>query len=131
MISEKKIRKGLKDLLKEVGDDWEIRGIDFEPCLYRKISDGVDIEVSGVNTNFKKKLFTVFVWAHGGTIIMLCDIKRIELNDVAELVKKYVDGDVGAETKLRKYVDRSRQIAAKTSKIHFTGHVDPISKEER
>jgi hypothetical protein len=47
-------------ILKALGAEYSIVPVDLEPCVYRKINDGYDIEVSG--TRLKGKPMTVYVW---------------------------------------------------------------------
>lgn len=54
--------KRLKDTLIYLNSDYSIKTIDGEPCLYRKISNKYDIEVSGLNSSSKTFLVDIYVW---------------------------------------------------------------------
>ena len=52
----------LKRLEKEIGDEYYICIIDFEPCLYRKFGNGFNIEVSGCNTTKRNTKASLYLW---------------------------------------------------------------------
>ena len=54
--------KKLNDTLSFLNSDYSIKTIDTEPCIYRKISDKYDIEVSGLNNPSKVFSVDVYVW---------------------------------------------------------------------
>lgn len=47
-------------LLDYLGSEYSIKEIDFESCVYRRINDSYDIEISG--TARKNHPVSVFVW---------------------------------------------------------------------
>lgn len=53
--------KKFQDTLKFLGSDYSIKTIDMEPCIYRKISDKYDIEISGLNSQGKYSA-DVYIW---------------------------------------------------------------------
>ena len=56
-------KKGLKDLLAQVGKDYSIERIDFENCLYRDFKNGFDVEISGADrSTICNKPVTIFLW---------------------------------------------------------------------
>ncbi len=85
-----------KELLKLLGSEYSMKDIDMENCIYRKINDNYDIEIS--NTYRKNKPMDVYVWdiSKGMTsdariVESICNIKtpndlQALLND---LVTKY------------------------------------------
>ncbi len=52
--------RNIKEILKYLGSAYTIRMIDGEDCIYRKINDAFDIEVSRANR--KNNLMWVYVW---------------------------------------------------------------------
>ena len=54
--------KKLNDTLMYLNSDYSIKTIDTEPCIYRKISDRYDIEVSGLDNSSKRFSADVYVW---------------------------------------------------------------------
>lgn len=54
------ISKNLKEVLKYLGEPYTVKRIDLEDCIYRRINDRFDIEVSGCNK--KRSPFYVYVW---------------------------------------------------------------------
>ena len=51
--------KKLNETLKFLGCNYSVKVIDYEPCIYRKISNDYDIEISGLHN--KNKSFTIYV----------------------------------------------------------------------
>ena len=87
-----------KDLLTFLGPEYSIREIDLEPCIYRKINDKYDIEISG--TTRRNRPLGVYVWdiSKGSGAEAVIVEKHIDVsNPVAlkillnDLVKKYQD----------------------------------------
>ena len=54
--------KKLNDTLMYLNSDYSIKTIDMEPCIYRKISDRYDIEVSGLDNSSKNFSADIYVW---------------------------------------------------------------------
>lgn len=52
--------KNQKELLEFLGPEYSVKEIDYELCIYRKLNDHYDIEISG--TARKNHAFSVFVW---------------------------------------------------------------------
>ncbi len=81
--------KPSKDLLKVkecMGEHWRICRVDWELCLYREFSNGVSIEVSGLNNSKKYKEVNVYVWCFSNskdcrpmTIVIYNRIRTFEL----------------------------------------------------
>ena len=59
-MSEK--RANIRELCRQLGDDYCIRVIDLEKCIYRNFGNGFDIEVSGVNSKQRNRRLTIFLW---------------------------------------------------------------------
>lgn len=92
-----KMSLNMKRLLTFLGPGYSNKIIDAEDCLYRKISDKYDIEVSGCNRKGRK--MTIYVWdITGGTTLAaqlvesIQDIKdEFELRDtLLEVEEKYL-----------------------------------------
>lgn len=52
----------IRQLKKQLGDDYRIFTIDFERCLYRDFGNGLNVEISGVNTRRLGKKATLYLW---------------------------------------------------------------------
>lgn len=66
-----------------------IKNIDLEPCIYRKISDNYDIEISGLNSHGSKFLVDVYVWdiSRGSGITATAIEKILDIKSKEELQK--------------------------------------------
>lgn len=98
-----KYPKSVIEMQKELGDLYEIQNIDFEPCLYRNLGNGFDVEVCGVYSRKRKENRRIFIclwWigirqnktSSGAQIIMHvsqipCDAKAI--HTVTEMLYDY------------------------------------------
>lgn len=90
--------KNQQELLKFLGSKYSIRDFDFEPCVYRKINNNYDIEISG--TNKKNHPIDIYVWdisqsEQGGAHIVE---KHFNISDwsilkalLDDIVRKYQD----------------------------------------
>ena len=73
MKTNNKPTKNQSELLKVLGPDYSAKRIDLELCLYRKLNNDCDFEISG--TSRKGREMTVYVWdirageGHGARII--------------------------------------------------------------
>lgn len=47
-------------ILSSIGNDYSIKVIDHEPCIYKKLNDSYDIEISG--TQRASGHMSVYVW---------------------------------------------------------------------
>ena len=81
-------------LLSALGPEYSIKTIDLEECVYRKINDCYDIEVSGT---WKKGLpITIYVWRICGgkhTVEQIDGIKstaRLK-HELDKIIEKYSD----------------------------------------
>lgn len=45
--------KKIKDICNQLGSDYSIQVIDLENCIYRKLNDKFDIEISGLDNRRK------------------------------------------------------------------------------
>ena len=52
--------KNQQELLKFLGPEYSMKTIDLEPCIYRKLNNRYDIEISG--TARKKQEIVVYLW---------------------------------------------------------------------
>ncbi len=50
-------------IAEQLGPDYSIKWIDGENCVYRKLNNDFDIEVSGLDNNKKSFSCTVFLWS--------------------------------------------------------------------
>lgn len=80
------MQKHLKEGLKLLGSDYTIKNIDFEDCIYRKLNDLIDFEISHC-----KKGYTVFVWQLKPRIRVLETVPELEPIKLHGL-KKLLDG---------------------------------------
>lgn len=62
MFTVKPPGKKIKAILSRLGSDYSIRLVDTEQCIYRKLNDSYDIEVSGLNNQRKSIRATIFLW---------------------------------------------------------------------
>ena len=60
MKTNNKLTKNQSELLKVLGADYSAKRIDLELCLYRKLNNNYDLEISG--TSRKGRAMTVYVW---------------------------------------------------------------------
>ena len=56
-----KYPKSVIEMLNELGDPYEIKNIDCEPCLYRNLKNGFDVEICGVYSRRRKENRRVFI----------------------------------------------------------------------
>ena len=52
----------LRELKRILGQDYQIRIIDLERCLYRDFGNGFNVEVSGVSRAYRKGCATIYLW---------------------------------------------------------------------
>ena len=50
----------LNDLIAYIGSPYEAKTIDFEDVIYRKLDNGIELEVSGIAGN--SNTCTIYVW---------------------------------------------------------------------
>lgn len=86
--------KNQKELLQLLGSEYSIKTIDGEECIYRKINDTYDIEISG--TRSKTRPMHVYVWQTKGKFEIVdryFDIKDYQsLKSVlSNVIHKYQD----------------------------------------
>lgn len=62
MFKIKNPTKKLKEICANLGPNYSITVIDYEPVIYRKINDYFDIEVAGLNNNRKTMNATIYLW---------------------------------------------------------------------
>lgn len=63
IVPRKYIRPLLKKLKREMGEDYSIKCIDLEWCLYRDFGNGFDVEISNVNHHANSKQpATLYLW---------------------------------------------------------------------
>ena len=56
------VYKRLKEMQKELGEDYRIVIFDGERVIYRDFGNGYDIEISRMNTNKKNAKGTIYIW---------------------------------------------------------------------
>jgi len=55
--------KKIKDICNQLGSDYSIQVIDLENCIYRKLNDKFDIEISGLDNRRKSFNCNVYLWS--------------------------------------------------------------------
>lgn len=55
--------KKIKDIQKQLGNLYSIKMIDLENCIYRKLNEEYDVEVSGLDNRKKSFNCTVYLWS--------------------------------------------------------------------
>ena len=88
-----KQKQALKALVKELGDDYRIRTIDFEPCPYRDFGNGFNVEVSGMYTSSMKKKATLYLWYgdNGPCSLMIKKVSDVPRDQIAAKVEELYD----------------------------------------
>lgn len=86
--------KEICDILNAKNNVYSIKVIDAENCIYRKINNDFDFEISGLDYNSKKFKATIYVWkiTDGPFIVeKIHDIETVEqLSSLLEnLASKY------------------------------------------
>jgi len=76
------MRKKLKEALDYLGEQYVIKTIDREECVYRDLHNGFDIEVSGICSR-RKNAIHVYVWNMGRGGIRIVD----QVSDIGTLIK--------------------------------------------
>lgn len=66
----------LTETLRQLGNNYSIKNIDFEDVIYRKISD-FEFEISGLNSKGKYNA-TIYVWNNQTIITTIQDISSKE-----------------------------------------------------
>lgn len=92
-IEIKEPTKGIKNICKQLGNEYCIRLFDFEQVIYRDFGNGYDVEVSGLNHNRKTFKATIYVWnAEKNHIVKtISNIDSIELlaEKLSEVTAEY------------------------------------------
>ena len=52
----------IRALAKQLGKEYRVTVIDFEPVVYRDFGNGFNVEISGMYTTSKKKRATIYLW---------------------------------------------------------------------
>lgn len=90
--------KNQQKLLEFLGSEYSIEQIDFEPCVYRKINNNYDIEISG--TEKANHPVDIYVWNISNGMQGTAHIveKHFNISDwsnlkalLDDIVKKYQD----------------------------------------
>lgn len=70
----------LKKLQEEINNQYSIRVIDFEPCLYRDFGNGFNVEISGCNTKRRKTKATIYLWfgENCGSCVLVKTLRDVE-----------------------------------------------------
>ncbi len=90
----KKPNQHFKYVLECLGENYLDKVIDYEHCVYRKINNRYDIEISGVNTSKRKKSYSIYVWETSPglhVIEEIFDVKSISSlkRNLYTIVEKY------------------------------------------
>lgn len=77
------------ELCNSLGAEYCIRYIDLERVIYRDFGNGFNAEISGMPTENKNKLATIYLWYRSEYIIKsICKVARSDIADVVD--KLYV-----------------------------------------
>ena len=90
-MQKNNLSKNQSDLLKFLGSDYTSKVIDLELCLYRKLNDTYDFEISG--TSRKGRKMTVYVWdISNGTGHGARKVDSVSGIKTAEQLRQVLDG---------------------------------------
>lgn len=85
--------KNIDRVLKILGSEYSISNIDHENVIYRKLVNGMEIEISGLDNYKKKKLRAfIFIWYNREIIFV-----TTEINTINQLVFKLNEIIIGYE----------------------------------
>lgn len=79
--------KHIQELCAELGPNYEVRVIAFENVIYRNFGNGFDVEISGMNTNSKKKRATLYFQNKRRIIKIIENVPQSNIGDVVEELK--------------------------------------------
>lgn len=70
----------LKKLQEEINNQYSIRVIDCEYCLYRDFGNGFNVEISGCNTKRRKTKATIYLWfgENCGSCVLVKTLHNVE-----------------------------------------------------
>lgn len=88
----------LQELKEALGENYTIRVIDLEECLYRDFGNGFNVEISGCSQANHKRFATLYLW--WGDKYSTCRIVKTvrnverdakEIGEIVELFRGYSD----------------------------------------
>lgn len=80
----------LKQLCKEMGNQYSIKVIDLEPVIYRDFHNGYDVEISGLNRNSSRTRATIYLWKDKREIVRTLEkVKQEQLVQTVESLYKW------------------------------------------
>lgn len=88
-----KQRKNLVEANEFLGNDYLIRYVDGEPCIYRDLGNGYDIEVSHVAKPTKENgyCYSIYVWTNNGMWRVVKTVHKIKgLQELKERLEEIV-----------------------------------------
>ncbi|MBD8046786.1 MULTISPECIES: hypothetical protein [Clostridium] len=96
MFTANKPGKKIKEILKTLGDPYEIKIIDMENVIYRNLNGTYDFEVSGLDNQKKSFNATIYVWELKDRIHIvetISDIKSLDdlKSTLESITKKYLN----------------------------------------
>ena len=68
--------QALRQLVKELGENYCIRNIDGEMCPYRDFGNGFNVEISGMHTASLRKTANIYLW-FGNTLPTCMTVKKV------------------------------------------------------
>lgn len=96
-----KITKRMKEILDFLGNDYTIKNIDFEDCVYKDFGK-YDIEVSGCNSKRKNATFSIYVWERKGEkFYQANNVQRVHQIQTLQTLKeelKRIESEIKAGT---------------------------------
>ena len=99
----------IRALAKQLGREYRVTTIDFEPVVYRDFGNGFNVEISGVYTTGKKKRATLYLW-HGDRqpeciiVKTIRDVRREDIGSEVEELFRY------SQSLIKKGLDNSKAI---------------------
>ena len=73
-----------QSLCESLGEEYSIRNIDFENCIYRDFGNGFNVEISGTYTLNVKNPATIYLWL--GEEYMVKSVKHVAHPDIKTVV---------------------------------------------
>lgn len=84
----------IRALAKQLGKEYRVVTIDFEPVVYRDFGNGFNVEISRMYTTSKKRKANIYLW-HGDSnpdcliVYTARDVCREDISDVVEELFRY------------------------------------------
>ena len=105
----------LPELKKALGENYSIRTIDLEKCLYRDFGNGFNVEISGCSRANRKRPTTLYLWFgdHAPDCIIVKTVRDVGRS--AEAIGEAVEElyDYSEQLRANGYADRNRLFCLK------------------